>query len=415
MGGILRGESMSTVFGVKQKAIYDNFAENDYLSENVSIDLNQIPISNENIDALIRKNSDLIQMVHFLFRSLADFSPSNIVVLIFDRKAVLIEKIENGDCVCDLCKINFRKGTTWSSDYSTNPVGTALKRKKITVCQEICYEGSCDPKWSMINVPINPQDPYGIVSVIIPSEDYSVGLVELLRFFSDFISMSLGKFDDLTEAQCFFEQMFGSLAHEIKNILTTVRGFVQLLGKDQQDTSKIGYTDFILSELDRAHGILRNSIFYSNSKEQRVNICKIPDIINDVIGNLHDVIINSNISLDLEIQDNLPAITGDSTQFRQVFLNIIQNAIEAMPNGGTLGVHCYLNNNIQINTVITDTGVGMPASVRSKVFQPFFSTKHGGTGLGLSVAKQVIEQYKGQVFIKSAKNKGTTFTIILPL
>lgn len=391
--------------------IYDYPKDTDFIYEQISVEIaKDLPMTSQNIDLVTEENAHFIQLVNYFFNSLVDFLPQQVVILVFDNKATLLKSFQRGNCDTIFDSVNIVKGSLWSAIYTENPVGISLKRKKATVCEYVFDQ----EKWTMATVPINAQNPIGLISMAIPSKYYSLTLLKLFKFLCEFTYVCMANTINLSDTQKYFEQMFGSLAHEVKNTLTTARGFVQLLAKDEVNPDKIAYANFILNELDRAHGILKNSIFYSSSREQRVNLCKISDILHEVLGNLHAVILNSNIVLDLDIDPDLPHITGDKTQFRQVFLNIIQNAIEAMPNGGTLTIRCYLNN-LEIHTVIKDTGPGIPANLKNKVFQPFFSTKHAGTGLGLSVSKQIIEQYKGQIFVMTGKNKGTSFTIVLPI
>ncbi|SES92978.1 two-component system sensor histidine kinase NtrB [Anaerobranca gottschalkii] len=389
----------------------NNLLDNCLVYENLNFYFSaDKPISNQSLEGLLNKNSNLIQLVKFIYNSLLDMTPQDVVVLIADKKGIVLEILQHGDGVNFL---NIQKGMPLTMGQN-NPIAITLKERKTTVCKGIVCEGKIDLNWTIITLLVNPIDPYGLISIVLPTSLYSTTLVNLLNLLCNFISLSIFKSEDIAQTQLYYQQMFSSLAHEVKNILTTIRGFIQLLGKDEKNPVKIGYSNFILKELDRAHETLKNSIFYTAPKEQRVNLCKIDDIIFEIISNLNDLIIRYNINLNLQITNDLPSITGDKTQFRQVFLNIIQNAIEAMTNGGTLTIKCYVNNQ-QIYTIIEDTGSGIPTNIKNKIFQPFFTTKYGGTGLGLSVVKQIVEQYKGQIFVKSHKNKGTSFTIILPI
>ena len=377
------------------------------------------PLSCKAFELLVKKNHTFLQTSKAFAERILNQLPKGSSILILDKQTVVMGTVPKNTGSDILSSFKITPGVNFQADYVKNPVSESLKQGKITVCENVFECLISNRHWTLVTIPIFDCHVSGIsgaLAFLVPNDDYNPLMLQLFKITCDLISLSLARVSDVEEVQNYFEQMFGSLAHEIKNMLTTIRGFVQLLNNseiDPRDSTKSGYTSFILSELDRAHNILKNSIFYSNGVDQRVNICKISDIIHDVISNLHAVILNSNIKLELNISTDIPPITGDSTQFRQVFLNIIQNAIEAMPNGGTLTINCYFNN-LQIYTSIKDSGVGMPANIKQKIFQPFFSTKHAGTGLGLSVSKQVIEQYKGQIYVTSSKNKGTSFTIILP-
>ena len=391
----------------------DNFLET-MLCETFESANSAPPTSPKSLKLIIEKHSELLNLVHHLFKRVDDLMPDNMSVLLFNHNYILIENIKKGHVTKILEQLNINVGSSWSPRYGENPVNLSIKENKITICSDIICPCTRENKWILVTIPLSQSSIIGAMSILIPHKFYSDSLLELFLLIAEFMVLSKSNVESLEETEEYYGQMFGNLAHEIKNILTTIGGFVQLLHKVESDPSRLGYSSFILGELDRVNGILKNSIFYSSSKEQRVNICKIPDIIHEVISNLHSVIMKSNIVLDMDISQEVPPFTGDSTQFRQVFLNIIQNAIEAMPSGGTLSINCHIHN-MQIHTHIRDTGIGMPPHVKNKIFQPFFSTKHGGTGLGLSVTKQVIEQYKGYLYVKSEKNKGTCFTIVLPI
>ncbi|QNO13689.1 hypothetical protein HYG86_02415 [Alkalicella caledoniensis] len=405
-------------FNYKSNEFFLDIIEDHVIMERDSIEVAQVPpLPQRELDILVKKNQVFLRMSQTFISRILDQIPTSSAILIFEKDGVLINKIVKGELeLQDSFKV--KVGVEFNASFGTNPIRESLVQGKIIVCERFSQCLSTKKYRTLIAIPIKDSQMgkyYGSLGFVIPHEDYSPLILQLFKLTCDLINLSLTRVADMKDVQNYFEQMFGSLAHEIKNMLTTIRGFVQLLSKCEPDneSSKEGYSKFILNELDRAHGILKNSIFYSTSTNHRVNVCKISDIIHDVLSNLHSTIINYNIELNLDVSPDIPAITGDSTQFRQVFLNIIQNAIESMPNGGTLSVICYFSN-LQIYTSIKDTGVGMPANIRKKIFQPFFSTKHGGTGLGLSVSKQVIEQYKGQIYVTSSKNKGTSFTIILP-
>lgn len=407
----VRGGSMSASYWLKDTNL--QFPKNSKLIyEKLDLEISQdLPMTKENFDFVLQNNHQLTDLVSYLFNALIQSMPPDLIVLVFDSNGTLLKTFKKGNCDSFTNSFNLEEGRVWSCFCKENTVRTSLNQKKITL-------SDCDTKgnekWSLATAPVNSHLPIGLISMAIPIKFYTLSVLNLFKLFTEFVTVLISNSQNLSDTQKYFEQMFGSLAHEVKNTLTTIRGFVQLLAKNEVNCDKLTYSNFILSELDRAHEILKNSIFYSSSKEQRVNLCKISDILHEVLGNLHGVIMNSNIVLDLSIDENLPYITGDRTQFRQVFLNIIQNSIEAMQNGGSLRIKCHLVN-FEIHTTIEDTGIGIPANLISKVFQPFFSTKHGGTGLGLAVSKQVIEQYKGQIFIKSTKNIGTCFTIVLPI
>jgi signal transduction histidine kinase len=115
------------------------------------------------------------------------------------------------------------------------------------------------------------------------------------------------------------------------------------------------------------------------------------------------------------LADDLPEIVADPMQLRQVFMNLLMNAVDAMPERGTIVLKTTFEKTLcAITVIISDTGKGMDAAVLSKLFQPFFTTKVGGTGLGLAISKRLIEEQGGSISIESSVGSGTTFTITIP-
>ena len=123
-----------------------------------------------------------------------------------------------------------------------------------------------------------------------------------------------------------------------------------------------------------------------------------------------------NISIITELDEQIPQVLADADQMRQVILNIVINAADAMPYGGTLTLHSSFEPKSQrVELKISDTGSGIPKEIQNRLFEPFFTTKKSGTGLGLAIAYGVIERHKGELKLESSPGKGTTVTIVLPV
>jgi len=125
----------------------------------------------------------------------------------------------------------------------------------------------------------------------------------------------------------------------------------------------------------------------------------------------------SKVQLHDEIADDLPKINGNHQGLQQVFLNLVTNAVQAMPGGGDLTVHTSLENDNKIKVLVLDTGSGIAEEHLPHIFDPFFTTKDvgKGTGLGLSVSYGIIKKHGGQITVKSKPGKGTVFTVVLPI
>ncbi|SHQ79003.1 His Kinase A (phosphoacceptor) domain protein [Mycobacteroides abscessus subsp. abscessus] len=206
--------------------------------------------------------------------------------------------------------------------------------------------------------------------------------------------------------------MSAAIAHEVRNPLTSISGFIQLL-KEQRHLQK-EYIDVIFSEIERIELVLSEMLLLS--KPQVVNLKKF-----DIIKTLDYVIalISTKANMNsIEImlkKDEKPIwVYGEENQIKQVFINIIKNAIEAMQNGGKVHVS-LVNDNQYVSIYFSDTGCGIPKETLEKIGQPFYTTKEKGTGLGLTTCFKIIENHKGKIHISSQVGIGTTFEVILPL
>ncbi|MEH7382034.1 PAS domain S-box protein [Bacillus sp. JJ1533] len=206
-------------------------------------------------------------------------------------------------------------------------------------------------------------------------------------------------------------QLAAGVAHEIRNPLTTLKGFVQLF-KSSIDKQ---YVDVMLTELDRINLIVSEFLILSKPQATKYEHINIKQILNSIISLLMPHAILKNIQFHLEIDNEIPFIRCEQNQLKQVFINIVKNAIEAMPQGGNIHVKINVTSNEMVNIQIIDEGVGIDEEQIPKLGEPFFSTKENGTGLGLMVSFRIIENHGGTMKVSSQLNKGTTIDINLPI
>ncbi|MBP1964461.1 PAS domain-containing sensor histidine kinase [Paenibacillus aceris] len=207
-------------------------------------------------------------------------------------------------------------------------------------------------------------------------------------------------------------QLAAGVAHEIRNPLTSLRGFVQLL-QSKVDNYQY-YFQIMLSELDRINDIV--SEFMVIAKPQAVNyeMKDIRKIVDDVMSLLDTQAILNNVQIHTEIAAGIPAIKCEENQLKQVFINILKNAIEAMPDGGNIVIALETDDN-KIRIRFIDEGCGISEERIVLLGEPFYTTKEKGTGLGLMVCHKIIEAHRGHLEIKSVIDKGTTVEILLPI
>ncbi|WML53707.1 PAS domain S-box protein [Neobacillus sp. PS3-12] len=208
-------------------------------------------------------------------------------------------------------------------------------------------------------------------------------------------------------------QLAAGVAHEIRNPLTSMKGYTEFLQLDEKDPERLEFLSIILDEIERVNMIVEDFMVLAKPKAVELEEKNVIPVIKNVVSLLEFEARKRHVRLHLECEAEIIQIECDENRLKQVFLNFIKNGIEAMPNGGDLYVRTFIkDNNVQIS--IQDTGVGIPEDKLKKLGEPFFTTKKNGNGLGLMVSFKIIESHNGKVFIESEPNKGTTFNIFLP-
>ncbi|WP_242634658.1 ATP-binding protein [Bacillus timonensis] len=208
-------------------------------------------------------------------------------------------------------------------------------------------------------------------------------------------------------------QLAASVAHEVRNPLTTVNGFLQLIIRDDNITEKQrNYIDITLSELNRAQSIINDYLSLAKPNNSSTQLINISEELAKTVELMTSYTNIQNIEVETSIE-KLLFINGNKDEIKQVLINIIKNAIEAIGNDGMLMIEAFSKEN-NITVKITDNGPGMTKEQLSKIGTPFYSTKDKGTGVGLTICFQIIEQLKGSIEVESAIGKGTTFIIKLP-
>lgn len=216
-----------------------------------------------------------------------------------------------------------------------------------------------------------------------------------------------------TEKLAIVGQLAAGAAHEIRNPLTSVRGFIQLLQKELSNSPKAEYIDIIITEIDRVNAIVNEFLKLAKPATPRRVSCSVEDLFSEIRVLMESEAFLKNVDFTEEI-DDLPEIMIDKEQIKQVLINIMQNSFDAMPQGGKLIIRVVAEPGKGIKFSIQDSGCGMDREIVERIFKPFYTTKENGTGLGLSVSLQIIENHGGHIKIDSAPGRGTTTNIYLP-
>lgn len=209
-------------------------------------------------------------------------------------------------------------------------------------------------------------------------------------------------------------ELAAGVAHEIRNPLTSLRGYTEFLKDETTEEEKQQYFDILLDEIERIDFIVSEFMLLAKPKVLKFAPKNVISILNHTVTFLKTEAKYKRVSIITDYEANDLVVQCDENQLKQVFLNIVKNAIEAMPQGGNL----YIRVNKQHNHVtieFQDQGVGIPKEKLEKLGEPFYSTKEHGNGLGLMVCFKIINDHKGKVQVTSEENVGTTFNILLPL
>jgi PAS domain S-box-containing protein len=207
-------------------------------------------------------------------------------------------------------------------------------------------------------------------------------------------------------------QMAAGIAHEIRNPLTSIKGFIQLF--KSKYTSDEEYFNLVLSELERINLIIGEFLILAKPTAVVFKDKEIKSLIKDVVTLINTQAIINNVQIFVEFESDIPMIMCEENQLKQVFINILKNAIEAMPNGGMIDVKVKVKEKGKVSICFIDQGLGIPEDRIPKIGEPFYTTKENGTGLGLMTCYKIIENHEGELRISSKINKGTTVEVILP-
>ncbi|GAW29393.1 ATP-binding protein, partial [Carboxydocella sp. ULO1] len=209
--------------------------------------------------------------------------------------------------------------------------------------------------------------------------------------------------------------LVAGVAHEIRNPLTAIHGYIQFWLKKGNQIPSQKALKTITREIERLNNLVEKLLFFA--KPQQINLIEqnVNHIIKKVLAFVQEIIPTS-IKIKIDLQQNLPLIRCDESQLEIVFNNIIYNAIQAMPDGGTLHITTWFDEKQQaIKISFKDTGVGIPTQLYSRLFDPFFTTKPKGMGLGLAIAYEIVKNHGGEIEVHSMENKGSEFVVILSL
>ncbi len=216
-----------------------------------------------------------------------------------------------------------------------------------------------------------------------------------------------------TEKMEIVSYLASSFSHEVRNPMTTVRGFLQLMKGSEMNKEKVdSYVSIAISEIDRAESIITEYLSFTKPTSEEIHTINGGALLKNTIEVIRPLA-NAN-SIDINYKGCTFFIEGNKPRMQQALINLYKNAIEAMAGGGTLSVIVEAKSEF-VEITIGDTGIGMTEDQVRRLGEPYFSTKgEKGTGLGMMVVYNIVESVKGKISVKSQKGKGTTFILTFP-
>jgi signal transduction histidine kinase len=210
-------------------------------------------------------------------------------------------------------------------------------------------------------------------------------------------------------------EMVAGVSHEIRNPLGIIRSSADLLKKkmmthDPQNT----IPDIIIEEGTRLNSIINDFLNFARPRQPLLAECRIEDILEKNIKFLSSDAEKKGYQIDRQYEPDVPLILADNDMLYQAFLNILINAMQSMPEGGNIMVEVWANDHV-VKVQFQDEGEGIPEDVVEKIWDPFFTTKEKGTGLGLGIVRNIIVAHKGEIRIENRSNKGVNVTVDLPM
>jgi signal transduction histidine kinase len=212
-------------------------------------------------------------------------------------------------------------------------------------------------------------------------------------------------------------ELASGVAHEIRNPLNSISTIIQQLDKDFTPTDDVEeyheLSNIVYSEINRINQTVKDFLHFAKPEKIKPEPFKLGTLFKQLHLQYKGVLDNKNIQMTIEQSWN-GQVTWDLNKMKQVFINLIDNAIDAISKEGTISITVNRSSNHHINIQLTDDGIGMPDTVQSNIFNLYFTTKAKGTGIGLSIVQRIIFEHKGTITINSKKDIGTTVSIVLP-
>jgi signal transduction histidine kinase len=219
-----------------------------------------------------------------------------------------------------------------------------------------------------------------------------------------------------TEKQASIDELSSTIAHEIRNPIAAAKSLVQQMGEDPVSVENVEYAKVALEELDRVERRISHLLKFAKEEDYTMALVNVATVVDSALTQMRAKLDTAKVSVARNYIAG-PTVLADAEKLRQVFANIIDNAIDALePVTEGRRLDLFIENGSGGATVrLRDNGCGIPAEKVDRIFNPFFTTKEKGTGLGMAISKKIVEAHQGSIHVASTEGSGSEFTIMLPL
>lgn len=209
-------------------------------------------------------------------------------------------------------------------------------------------------------------------------------------------------------------ELSAGMAHEIRNPLGSIKGTAEILRDGvSPDDPKLEFADILIKEVDRLNKVLEDFLRFAKPEPVEHGRFSPAEVVHEVLELTRQQAVSSRVEVQTDLEEGLE-IPGRAEQIKQALLNLVLNALQAMPDGGILKVSCKMKaQELWIN--VSDNGPGIPTEIRERIFNPFVTTRDSGTGLGLAITQRIVQGHDGHISLCSSPEQGASFTICLPL
>ena len=242
----------------------------------------------------------------------------------------------------------------------------------------------------------------------------AISYILLIRFYS-YIQSLKNAYEELRQKEklAVIGQMAAAIGHEIRNPLASLKGFAQLQHERFPETSD--YYPIMIQEIDRIDIIVNDLMYIGRPRAFQIEQANMKEIICYTLSIMEQQAEAQGVKVETKFEEQMPLIECDEKHLKQVMINLLKNAIEAMTDGGTIKIAAQSLYNSKIVISVEDEGCGISNEEIPHLTTPFYTTKKSGTGLGLMVTDQIIKEHNGDFFVESERGKGTKVTVTLPI